>query len=514
VRSETKILEMKNITMTFPGVKALDNVSFDLYGGEVHALVGENGAGKSTLIKVLMGIEKKTAGEIWVKGKKVEIHNALDAGKTYKIATVFQQLSQIPYLTVGENIFLAKEGSTSKFWLKRKEIHERTEKLLKSYGITELKSTDVISNLSTAKRQLSEIVKAISIKPDILVFDEPTSALTENEAELLFNIIETLKKQGVGIIYISHRMNELKVVADRITVLRDGQYIDTRDMAEITMKEIVNLMVGRNVTLYEKREANKVDYNTATKALEVKNLSKKGMFKNLSFDLYQGEILGVAGLVGSGRSELMDIIFGITQADSGEIWINGKKVQINCVQDALKNKIALVPESRHLQGLVLIHSVADNIALPVIRNFQKKLFLNHKLKNKFAVEMINQYDVKTDSASKIVNYLSGGNQQKVVVAKWLATKPKILIVDELTAGIDVNSKAEIHKLISGLTDQGMSVIMISSEMPELLAHSDRVMIMNDYKILGFLENADQQTIMNTIMEDKASIFDENTMKGE
>lgn len=505
MRDESKLLEMKNITMTFPGVKALDNVSFDLKSGEVHALVGENGAGKSTLIKVLMAIEKKTAGEIWINGKKVEIHNPLEANTKYKIATVFQQLSQIPYLTVGENIFLAKEGDFSKLWLNREMMHERTEKLIKSYGIHDLKSTDLIANLSPAKRQLAEIVKAITIKPDILILDEPTSSLTENEADILFNIIRSLTEQGVGIIYVSHRMNELKMIADRITVLRDGQYIDTKNMSDISMKEIVNLMVGRNVDLYENRETNKVDYKTVQKILEVKNITKKGVFNNLSFDLYKGEVLGVAGLVGSGRSELMDIIFGITPADSGEIYINNKKVNIRSVKDALKNRIALVPESRHLQGLVLIHSIADNISLPVIKNFQNRFILNHKAKKNFAIQKIKEYNIKTNSISKIVYYLSGGNQQKVVVAKWLATKPQILIVDELTAGIDVNSKAEIHKLISSLTDQGMSVIMISSEMPELIAHSDRIMIMNDYKILGVLDHADQQTIMHTIIEDKAKI---------
>jgi ABC-type sugar transport system ATPase subunit len=298
-------------------------------------------------------------------------------------------------------------------------------------------------------------------------------------------------------------MNEMEMIADRITVLRDGLYIDTKMMDAITMPEVVNLMVGRNVDLYEKRTVEKLDYATAPKALEVKHLNKQGMFEDVSFDLYKGEVLGVAGLVGSGRSELMDILFGITRADSGEILIDGEKVAIRSVTDALDNGIALVPESRHSQGLILIHSISDNISLPVVRRFQKRLVLNHRQKNQFAADMIEKYNVKTESAQKLVNYLSGGNQQKVVVAKWLATDPKILIVDELTAGIDVGSKAEIHKLISGLTEAGMSVVMISSEMPELLAHSDRVMIMNDYKIVGVMEQADQESIMQAIMEDKA-----------
>ena len=494
-----KLLEMQDITVTFPGVKALSNVSFDLKYGEVHALVGENGAGKSTLIKVLIGVEKSETGEIRIQGKKTVIHNPLDASRE-KIAAVFQQLSQIPYLTVSENIFLSK--SNSSFLLNRNKMNRFTAEILSKYNITQIKPTDVIAELSTAKRQLSEIVKAISIAPRILVLDEPTSALTEAEAEQLYNIIRELKSEGVGIIYISHRMNELELLADRVTVLRDGACIGTKDMKDITMQDIVNLMVGRNVDLYDKRESPAIDYASAEKMLEVKHVSG-GMFKDISFDLYKGEILGIAGLLGSGRSELMDILFGITKVTAGEIWIDGKQAKINSVNDAMDHGIALIPESRHTQGLILIHSISDNISLPVIKRFQKGLFLKHAQKNKFAAEMIKKYNIKTNSPLKIVNFLSGGNQQKVVVSKWLSTDPKVLIIDEPTAGIDVTSKAEIHRLISDLTKAGVSVIMISSEMPELLAHSDRVMIMNYYRLVGILEKTDQQAIMQVIMKDTA-----------
>ncbi len=492
------LLKMKGITKRYPGVTALDSVDFDVRQGEVHALVGENGAGKSTLMKVLMGIEKKDTGSISINGKPVEIHNAQDAA-VHKIASVFQELSLIPYLTVGENVFLTQREKSPV--LNRKKIFNETDSILKEYGI-DLNPRSFVADLSAAKRQLTEIVKAIAIKPNILILDEPTASLTEDEVEKLFSTIRILKSAGIGIIYISHRMNELEIIADRITVLRDGKYIATRDMDDITTKELVSMMVGREVDLYSDNRKDPFDYESAKKTMEVRKLGKKGMFKDISFDLYQGEVLGIAGLVGSGRSELMNLLFGIEQSDSGQIVINGKVSKINNVQDALDNRIAMVPESRHQQGLVLMHSVADNISLPVVKRFQKWGILRESLKQEFAQKMIDLYKVKTDSPHKIVNYLSGGNQQKVVVAKWLAINPEIFIVDELTAGVDVGSKAEIHKLIKSLTKKGLSVIMISSEMPELLAYSDRIMVVNDYKILGILKDPSQEKIMNMIMEDK------------
>ncbi len=371
------LLQMRGISKTYPGVKALDNVAFNLKKGEVHALVGENGAGKSTLIKILMGIEKKDSGEIYIEDAKVEIKNPLDAAK-HEIAAVFQELSQIPDLTVAENIFLGKEKSISKGLLNRMVMRKRTRELLEMYDIDELNPDDIITNLSTAKRQLSEIVKAIAIKPKILILDEPTSALTEREAEKLFGIIDSFKKQGIGIVYISHRINELKQLADRITVLRDGSYIDTRVMAEVSMNDIVKMMVGREVDLYV--NSREIKLNKQKKILEIKNINKPSSFKNISFELYEGEILGIAGLVGSGRSELMDIIFGIDTDYQGEIYINGEKANIRCVKDAMDHGIALVPESRHIQGLILKHSIEDNITLPVLKQFENRGLLNHKKK--------------------------------------------------------------------------------------------------------------------------------------
>jgi ABC-type sugar transport system ATPase subunit len=495
-----KLLEMKGISKTYPGVVALDKVEFDLEEGEVHALVGENGAGKSTLIKILMGIERLDEGTISIRGKEVDIQNPLQAAE-HGISAVFQELSLVPTLTLGENVFLNKEGKQSQYYLSRKEIFSKTEAILKKYNITHLKANEIVSDMSPPKRQLSEIIKAIASEPRILILDEPTSALTDNETEKLFDIIRSMKADGVGIIYISHRMKELELLADRVSVLRDGKYVGSKNMSEVSLDEIIKMMVGRSLELYQTAQVRSIDRSAENISLEVKGLHKKGLFEDISFQLFKGEILGVAGLLGSGRAELMDLIFGIDRLDGGEIFIEGEKVHINSVQDALDHGIALIPESRHLQGLILIHSIADNMSLPVLKRFQKGLILNHRKKNEFALEMISKYAIKTDSPTKPTGQLSGGNQQKVVVAKWLATGPKILIVVEPTVGIDVGSKVEIHKVIRNLTDEGVSVIMISSEMNELLTNSDRIMVMNDHKILGTFEDIDQEEIMSEIMTD-------------
>jgi ABC-type sugar transport system ATPase subunit len=495
--NENSLLDMRDITKLYPGVKALDSVDFELDKGEVHALVGENGAGKSTLMKILMGIEQKNQGIIRLKGQSVNFNNSHEAGE-YGIASVFQELSQIPYLSVAENIFIKTQSVFS--FINRREKVKQVKEVFDKYDIC-INPESLMINLPPAQQQLVEIIKAILCNPDILILDEPTSSLTDDEAKKLFDIIETFKKNKKGIIYISHRMNELKLIADRITVLRDGKKISTKKMKGLTIKDIIKDMVGRDVDLYEKVFIEKREERSLP-VLEVRELYKRKMFSNINFKLFKGEILGIAGLVGSGRSELMQIIFGINKADSGTILINGAGCEIKSVRDALGKKMAMVPESRHKEGLVLIHSIVDNVSLPVIKKFQRTLFLNKKKSKEFAKEMITKYNVRTNSIEKIVKYLSGGNQQKVVVAKWLATEPEILIIDEPTAGIDVHSKAEIHRMIRELTVNGLSVIMISSEMEELIANSDRIMVMNDYKILGTLANPDQEMIMNMIMEDK------------
>jgi ABC-type sugar transport system ATPase subunit len=493
-----KLLKAEKLTKKYLGITALDGVDFELDRGEVHALIGENGAGKSTLIKLLMGITAPDEGIIYINEKKADIKNPHNASE-FGISAVFQELSLVPYLSVAENIFLNAEGKGSRYFLNRKELYKKTGELFEKYDVDVLNSREIVSNVSPANRQLVEIMKAVSKEPKILIFDEPTSSLSDNEAKILFMIVRTLREKGIGIIYITHRMNELEQLADRITILRDGKYVCTEQMKALALNDIVKYMVGREFDLYKSRATGK---HSTEKVLEVKNICKKGWFKNISFDLYKGEVLGIAGLVGSGRSELMRILFGIDKADSGEIWINGRKVVINSVGDALKHKLALVPESRHIQGLVLIHSIADNITLPIIEFFQKYLFLDHNKKSKFAEEAVKRYSIKTDNTNKIVGQLSGGNQQKVVLAKWLSTNPEILIIDEPTAGIDVYSKFEIHEMIRKLTERGLSVIMISSEMPELLTNSDRIMVLDEYEIIGTLETADQETIMHLILNHK------------
>jgi ABC-type sugar transport system ATPase subunit len=493
------LLMVEGLTKNYPGVAALKGVQFTLCAGTVHALVGENGAGKSTLIKAIMGIVHPDKGDIWVEGRKVLIKNPQDAFKL-GIFSVFQELSLIPDLTVAENIFLENRGNI--FFLNRHTLVEDTRRLMDEFHMHSFNPRDIVRNLSSAQKQLAEILKAISGRPKILILDEPTSSLTENETAILFNIIALLKANGVGIIYITHRMNELHLLADEITILRDGLFVDNFEMKGVSLDKIVSLMVGRKLDLHNTRQAVVKKNETI---LEVKNLRKKNLFNDISFNLYKGEILGVAGLVGSGRSELMFLLFGIDKADGGEIWMDGEKIQIRSVKDAIKHKINLVPESRHLQGLVLSHSVAENLVLPMIKRFQNGLFLEINNMMNFAVSLIKRYDIRTDSAKKIVSELSGGNQQKIVVSKWLATNPRVLIIDEPTAGIDVSSKVEIHRIIRTLTEQGLSVIMISSEMPELLANSDRIMIMDDHAIIGVYEDISQEEIMSKILEHKNQI---------
>ena len=495
---EQKLLEVKGVNKSYPGVQALKDVDFDLVAGEVHALVGENGAGKSTLVKVIAGIVESDDGKIFINGEKVIIKDPHHARKL-GIATVFQELSQIPTLSVAENVFLGKELNRTKCLLDRKSMIHRTREILGMYDI-DLDPRERIADLSTAKRQLAEIVKALEMEPNILIMDEPTSSLTESEAESLFSIIEDFQKKGVGIIYVTHKMNEVFTIADRVTILRDGNFIDVSGIEEIDMDGIVNKMVGREVDLYESTER-VIDYAELNPTLRVKNLTRKGDFKDVTFDLYKGEILGVAGLVGSGRSELVNTIFGVLEKDSGEILLNSSRINISSVRDALEHGIALIPEDRHEQGLVLQHSILQNIILPVMEKFKDKGLIRYERARKFVQKKIDQFNIKPSNEKKVVNFLSGGNQQKVVVAKWLSTDPKILIVDELTSGIDVRTKAEIHKLIRDLTEEGHSIIMISSEMPELLAHSDRIMVMNKGRVLEVFEDTNQEEIMSIIMED-------------
>ena len=493
---QMNLLEVESVSKAYFGVQALKEVNFNLRPGEVHALVGENGAGKSTLVKIITGVVKNETGQIKIDGQPIKIKNPHHA-RQLGVATIFQELSQIPSLSVAENVFLGNESRKSGL-LDRNTMIQQTTEILHKYGI-DLDPTAPLNTLSAAQRQLAEIVKAISRKPKILIMDEPTSALSEVEAEIVFKIIEDFKKAGAGVIYVSHRMDEIFLIANRVTVLRDGSLIGDFSVSELDLDKVVKLMVGREVEIYESSRVERPPQEKIK--LQVKDLCKKGIFNNISFDLYHGEILGIAGLVGSSRSELAETIFGVSKIDSGQILLDGKEVKISSVADAMNLGIALLPESRHMQGLVLNHTVEQNMTLAILKKFAQAGFINYKNTAKLVSGKIDELDIRPKDAGKPVSFLSGGNQQKVVIAKWLLTKPQILIVDEPTAGIDVHAKSEIHRLIRTLAQSGVSIIMISSDMPELLAHSDRIMVMNKGRILGTFQQTTQEKIMSLIMDD-------------
>jgi len=492
-----RLLELTGISKTFTGIQALNRVDFDLASGEVHALVGENGAGKSTLVKLVAGIEKVDVGTIRLNGQSIVIRNPQHA-RDLGIGAIFQELSQIPFLTVAENVFLGHEAKRAGMLLDRDTMVQRTQRVLNRYGI-DLDPHAEVASLSAAQRQLSEIVKALCLQPKILIMDEPTSALTAGETEIVFRIIEDLKRAGIGILYVSHRMDEVFHVADRVAVLRDGELVADRRAAELDLPKVVELMVGREVELYES-ESKRTRPNGRVR-LEVKRLARNGAFSDVSFQLHEGEILGIAGLVGSGRSELARAIFGVDRIDAGEILLDGKPRVIDSPRAAMELGLALLPESRHVEGLVLSHSVASNMTLPILSRLQSMGFVSLRRADELINGKLAELDIKPRDAQRIIKYLSGGNQQKVVVAKWLLTEPRVLIVDEPTAGIDVHSKSEIHRLLRLLAGANVSIIMISSEMPELLAHSDRIMVMNQGRVLGVFQETNQETIMSLIMQD-------------
>lgn len=492
------LLEMKGIVKSFGGVKALKGVNIELRKGEILALVGENGAGKSTLIKSLMGIHKMDCGEVILDGKRVVINSPLEA-VSLGISTVFQELAQIPSLTVAENVFLSRE-KTHGIALDRKTMFAQTEALLKEYNIS-IAATDVVSDLSIAQRQMAEIIRCVATNPQIIILDEPTSALTKYETETLFRIIQLMQSKGTSIIYISHRMDEIFEIADRITVLRDGDYVGDLDAKNTTLDEVVNYMVGRKVNMDTSKV--KKDFSHAEVVLEAKNVGRKGSFENINLKVHKGEILGLAGLVGAGRSELMQMLFGIDSFDSGELIVNGKTYTKMDVPTAISNHMAMVPEERLTQGLVLSHSIEQNISMSIIERITKMLVVNRKKMAELADRMIGQFSIKAENREMLCSHLSGGNQQKVVLSKWIATNPTVLILDEPTAGIDVRSKFEIREKIQEFADAGMAVILISSELPELLDYSDRILVLNENRIIAEMRETTQEEIMSIILKDKA-----------
>jgi ABC-type sugar transport system ATPase subunit len=495
------LLSVRNVSKSFPGVQALKGVDFDLKPGEVHALVGENGAGKSTLIKIITGVLQRGGGELFLEDRKVEPRDPYHA-RSLGVSAIFQELSVIPDLTVAENVFLGRERAVLGGLLDRQRLFTKTREICEKYQL-DLNPKAVVRGLSTAKQQMTEIVKAISSRPRIVVMDEPTSALTDEEARSLFAIIADLKSQGAGIIYVTHRMNEVFKLADRVAVLRDGAKVADVPVAELTLDLLVKHMVGREIELYQKSNKQKEELERLTPFLQVAGLSRDGVFSDVSFTLHKGEILGVAGMVGSGRTEVMRALFGIDRLDTGEITIEGKKASIRSPKDAISLGIGMLPESRKLQGLVLMHTVETNLTVVVLRRFLSWLLLSFKKITDYSLGRIREFDIKPGNPRMKAENLSGGNQQKVVISKWLSASPRILIVDEPTLGIDVRTKSDIHHLLRRLADDGAAVIMVSSEMEELLAHSDRILVMNQGRVLGTFYNneLDQEKIMSLIVND-------------
>ena len=488
--SEQYLLEMRGISKSFPGVKALQNVGLQLKAGGVHALLGENGAGKSTLIKVLGGIYHAEEGEIFIEGQKVKIDGVV-AAREAGISIVHQELVLVPYMTVAENIFLGREPG-NRLNINRRQMSEDAQKLLDAYEM-HIDADTLVERLTIAQQQMVEIVKAISFNSRILVMDEPTSSISDKEVGFLFETMRTLTKKGVGIIYISHKMSELEEICDRVTVMRDGQTVGTKVVKETNKDELIAMMVGRELTNYYTR-----DYlEPGEVVLKCEHISDGKMAKDASFELRKGEIIGFAGLVGAGRSETMKAIFGLAPRMTGDVYVEGRKVQIKTPVDALKYGIALVPESRKEEGLYKVQSVRFNSTIEVLSQFIRSLRVNTKKEEEITQKYIDMMATKTPSQEQVIGNLSGGNQQKVMIGRWLATDPKILILDEPTRGVDVGAKAEIYTIMNDLVKHGMSIIMISSELPEIINMSDRVYVMNDGRVTGCLdhESVTQEGIM-------------------
>lgn len=487
------ILEMIDVSKTFPGVKALDKVSLKVRKGTVHALMGENGAGKSTLMKVIIGIFPFEQGKIIFDGKEI-INHSIKKSIEMGISMIHQELNPIPEMTVAENIYVGREPSKNIVFYDKKKIIQDTIDLFEMLGIDKIDPKIKMSRLSVAKKQMVEIAKAISYKSKLIIMDEPTSAITDKEVDQLFRITNQLKKEGVSFIFITHKMDEIFKITDEVTVLRDGQYVCTKKAEDITRDELIALMVGREITqMFPKETAEIGDI-----IMSVRGLTIEGLFHDISFDLREGEILGIAGLMGAGRTEVVETIFGYRKMDRGEIHIEGKKVNIKSPEEAIKYKMAFLTEDRKKTGLFLPLSVRDNMVVTCISKYIKGLLLNKKEIELVCNDQKNSLSIKTPSLNQTVDNLSGGNQQKVLIARWLLTEPKIFIVDEPTRGIDVGSKAEIHRLLSQLAQQGRAVIMISSELPEILGMSDRIIVMHEGRITGELgrEVASQTKIMD------------------
>ena len=487
-----QILSMRRIDKRFTGVHALRQVDFDLDEGEIHALVGENGAGKSTLMKVLIGINPKDSGEIHYLGHLFNPRSpkqALDMG----IGIIHQELNMMDHLTVAQNIFIGRE-STRGIFLDKREQNRRAAKLFKRLKMN-IDATETLGRLTVGKQQMVEIAKAVSHRLRILILDEPTAALTDAEIDELFAIMRDLARQGVGMVHISHRLDEIHRIADRVTVLRDGERVDTKPTSEVTKAQIINMMVGR--VIYEQPKTRSSVPPDAPVVLRVNRLNAGRLVRDVSFELRKGEILGIAGLMGSGRTETARAVFGADEVQSGTIEIRGRRVLIQSPEDAVRHGLGYLSEDRKRFGLAVNLSVRDNLAMATYDRFQRGLFINARKVRQATEDYVQKLNIRTPSLEQLLRNLSGGNQQKVVVAKWLIRNCEILIFDEPTRGIDVGAKSEIYHLMNELTREGKSIIMISSELPEILRMSDRIIVMSEGRITGELtiEKASQEAIM-------------------
>jgi rhamnose transport system ATP-binding protein len=473
------VLELQDISKSFPGVHALKGVRFDIGAGEVHALLGENGAGKSTLIKIVSGVHEPDSGSIRIDGRDVSFASPLEAQRA-GIATIYQELLLFPELTVAENIFLGHAPRTRFGGVDWGAMRRQARELLDSLDIRDLDVGKVVGTLSVGNRQRVEIAKALSQQARILIMDEPTAALSEHDAERLFDIVRLLRQRNVGIIYISHRLEEVFRLADRVTVFRDGEYVATKTVADTNRDDLIQMMVGRRIDqLFPKQTV-----PIGEPVLELKGITRRPSTNDVSLTLRAGEILGLAGLVGAGRSELAQVIFGITPADRGEIRIAGHPVTIRSPSAAKRLGIGYVPEDRGIQGLVRAMRLRENVSLAVLEKIARGPFIDQGAEASLAQESVQRFNIRASSIAQVVNKLSGGNQQKVVLGKWLATEPKLLILDEPTRGIDVSAKAEIHRLMSELAGRGLAILMISSELTEIVGMSDRILVMREGRIVA------------------------------
>ncbi|MDR1389112.1 MAG: sugar ABC transporter ATP-binding protein [Treponema sp.] len=492
--AKTTVLEAKKITKQFPGVLALDCVDFTLAQGEVHALVGENGAGKSTLVQILSGVYSMDSGDIILNGLHADIRSPLDAQRL-GIGIVFQELSLTPELSVAENMFPNRQPAARSGFIKQKELNKKAKEIIDIFS-EDIDPATPVKYLTIAKQQMVEIMKALSLNPKVLILDEPTSSLTQLETEHLFTNVRQLQQRDISIIYISHHLSELFVIADRATILRDGRVVSSVMMKNVDEDKIISLMVGREVTHKHIDRSGKIDRSAVV--FEAKNISHAYQFKNISFSVHKGEILGLSGLIGAGRSELAKAIFGLGKISGGEMYLNGKKIHNRGPSDAMKKGMAYTSESRKHDGLFLGMSIAHNCSCTQLGRFSNAAgFLNDKKIDDFSKSCIDEFKIISTSEKQLVRNLSGGNQQKVLLSMWLGIQPELLIVDEPTKGVDVGAKEEIYGIIRALADTGAAVIIISSDLLEILTISDRIAVLKDGRITGTMDigEADEETII-------------------